>query len=193
MTGLLHIERVQVPAEAAEEAHAYLRKRGFQEVEAVALWAGQAQGNTFEVQKTIIPKQTAHRTPTGLCYTVSPEELHRINVWLHENEMQIIAQMHSHPGEAYHSQLDDDLPIATTAGCLSLVIPDFAREPFSPKLCAIYRLLPGQGWTKLKPVEVFRLIKIEEEERTETEERPPAPPDERKTLWDWLHSFKKRR
>lgn len=193
MSGFLDIARVTVPEEVAEESHAFLRRRGFQEVEAVALWVGQADGTTFKVEEAIIPKQTAHRTSMGLCYTVSPEELHRINVRLHEAGMQIIAQLHSHPREAYHSELDDDLPIATTVGCLSLVIPDFAREPFSLKLCAIYRLLPGQGWTRLRPLEVARLIQITGIEKEEKEPVPATVGTKHTSLWDWLHSLKKPR
>ena len=39
--------------------------------------------------------------------------------------------------------VDDALPIATTVGCLSLVIPNFAREPFALDQCAVYRLCGG--------------------------------------------------
>src|SRR5687767_1172542 len=107
MKGLLAIRNVQVPLSKVLEGHDYLRQVGKYDAEAVALWAGVADEYTFEVKETIIPEQTPHRTPTGVCFTVSPQELHRINVWLHENGMQLIAQLHSHPREAYHSELDD--------------------------------------------------------------------------------------
>ena len=213
MSGLLHIRRVRVPIEKAEEAHSYLRKIGFQGAEAVALWAGVATDTTFEVRETIIPRQKPHRTPTGMYYTVSSEELHRINVWLDDNGMQLIAQLHSHPREAYHSELDDELPIATTIGCFSLVIPDFARDPFSLRHCAVYRLVPERGWAHLKPLEVSRLITITSlEEDAVSGSSPVAPltpsdspteaePTNRagrsgtsgKTLWDWLLSLKRQR
>lgn len=198
MTGLLHITRVLVPHEAAETAHSHLRKIGRHGSEAVALWVGVVNENTFEVREALIPKQTPHRTPTGILFTVSPQELHRINVWLHENEMQIIAQLHSHPQEAYHSELDDELPLATTIGCLSLVIPNFARDPFSLRRCAIYRLLPDQGWTQLSPADTARLITVRankpEQRSDEQSSARPTPPQQkqRKTLWDWLHFLKKR-
>ena len=35
-------------------------------------------------------------------------------------------QVHTHPGEAFHSKTDDDFPLIHEAGFLSLVIPDFA-------------------------------------------------------------------
>lgn len=198
MTGLIHITRVVVPYEAAEAAHSHLRKIGRHGSEAVALWVGVVRENTFEVRETLIPKQTPHRTATGILFTVSPEELHRINVWLHQNEMQIIAQLHSHPEEAYHSELDDDLPLATTIGCLSLVIPNFARDPFSLRRCAIYRLIPEQGWAQLSPAETARLINVRANKPEQSSEKQPSgratppPQKQRVTLWDWLHFFKKR-
>jgi hypothetical protein len=35
-------------------------------------------------------------------------------------------QVHTHPGEAFHSPTDDNFPIVHTTGFLSLVIPNFA-------------------------------------------------------------------
>jgi hypothetical protein len=35
-------------------------------------------------------------------------------------------QIHTHPGAAFHSPVDDAFPIVHTPGFLSLVIPDFA-------------------------------------------------------------------
>ena len=104
--------------------------------------------------------------------------------------MQLIAQLHSHPGEAYHSELDDELPIATTAGCLSLVVPDFAREPFALRRCAVYRLMPGKGWGKLTGAETSRLISVIDD-APPGNSTSPATPKSRKAPWDWLHFSKK--
>jgi hypothetical protein len=94
---------------------------------------------------------------------VDSAELHRINVWLYENSLTLVAQLHSHPEEAYHSDTDDAFPIVTVVGGLSLVIPGFAREPFSLSRCAIYRLMPGAGWVELAAREAASLITITEE------------------------------
>jgi len=41
----------------------------------------------------------------------------------------IRAQVHTHPGAAFHSATDDEWPIVSQAGFLSVVIPNFARGP----------------------------------------------------------------
>jgi len=80
---------------------------------------------------------------------VDGPELHRINVWLYEHEMTLIAQIHSHPTDAYHSETDDAIPIITTPGGLSLVVPDFARGPADLTTYAIFRLSESGDWKEL--------------------------------------------
>lgn len=162
MRGLAHINGVIVPRRCVEEAHAHLALVGTQGFEGFALWAGTLVGDVFRVSDTIIPEQKGLRSDMGVCVTVDGSELHRINVWLHGRGLTLVAQLHSHPDEAYHSDTDDTYPIATTTGSLSLVIPDFAVAPFSLENCAVYRLLPPRGWVELSPEDASRLIVIED-------------------------------
>jgi hypothetical protein len=92
---------------------------------------------------------------------VDGPKLHELNRWLYERQMTLIAQLHSHPGEAYHSPTDDAFPIATAVGSFSLVVPDFARNPFSLERCAVYRLAGNGGWIELSGAEARALIVIE--------------------------------
>jgi hypothetical protein len=160
MKGFLGIERIMVPQEVVDGTIEFLRHRGTMGLEAFALWAGVAEGNIFYVRANIIPAQSGHSSDEGVCVSVGPEELHRLNVWLYENKMGLIAQIHSHPTEAYHSETDDAYPIATTVGCISIVIPNFARQSFSVGRCAIYRLDESKEWSYLDTPEVSKLIYI---------------------------------
>jgi len=160
MNKLLNLSKVQVPLPCINEVCTFLRKRGRSNLEGVALWAGIITDTTFEVKKTIIPEQEAYILDEGLLYSVDGEELHRINVWLYANKMTLIAQIHSHPRRAYHSETDDQYPIIAVNGGLSIVIPDFAFRPFSLRDWAIYRLYPQRMWKFLEPAQVSELIKI---------------------------------
>jgi hypothetical protein len=162
MNGLAQVKKVMVPFACVEAAHSHLRRVGQEGLEGFALWAGQPDGDTFLVRANIIPEQRSLRSDLGVCVVVGGDELHRINVWLYEHGMTLITQLHSHPHEAYHSTTDDTYPIATTTGSLSLVIPDFAREPFSLANCAVYRLLPPRGWVELSRDEADGLIVFED-------------------------------
>lgn len=161
MSSFLDLEHVQVSRQLAEETHLYLREIGKQGKEAVALWAGSVHDDIFHVKNSIVPQQVAVVADHGLCYFVSGEELHRINVWLYRNSVELIAQIHSHPQEAYHSSTDDRYPIITSLGGLSLVAPDFASAPFHLRDYAIFRLLPDQGWVRLGTDQASGFIIIE--------------------------------
>lgn len=162
MTGLRVVKSVRVPLELALGAHDYLRRVGLQGAEGFALWAGVLQDEVFRVTHTRIPVQHHLRTDDGVLVVVDSEELLRTNKWLYEQGLTLVAQLHSHPTDAYHSETDDALPIVATVGGLSLVAPDFARRPFSLADYAVYRLTPEDGWVELANDEVRALIVIED-------------------------------
>jgi len=161
MSGLLKITSVNLPIRCVKEVYSHLRKVGIKSLEGVALWAGVATGeSSFDVTTTIIPKQTSYNHEHGLLYTVDGDELYKINVWLYQNKLTLISQIHSHPGAAYHSDTDDAFPIVAVNGGLSIVIPNFGFDDLSMDTWAVYRLIPDEGWTELTDAKVTTLIKI---------------------------------
>jgi len=148
-TGFLALTQVVVPVSLADFANEHLRRVGRDGYEGFALWAGVREEEVFHVTECIIPAQSGLRYENGVCVRVEGDELFRLSVHLFEAGLQLVAQLHSHPGSAYHSDTDDTFPIATTAGAFSLVVPDFACAPFALDRCAVYRLIPGDGWVEL--------------------------------------------
>ena len=124
------------------------------------LWAGEQAGTSFRVTEVLVPDQVGHRTDEGVYVSVAGEALHEVNVYLYEHGLKLCAQVHSHPGPAYHSTTDDTFPIATAIGSLSIVVPDFAAEPFAVERSAVYRLL-ASGWARVNPSEARRLLRVE--------------------------------
>jgi hypothetical protein len=135
--------------------------------EGFALWIGRRAGAAFEVDETLIPDQEGVQTDSGICVTVGRQELFRINRYLYSSGRGLIAQLHSHPTVAYHSETDDAFPIATTLGAFSLVVPDFAVRPFALGECAVYRLVPDGGWRELPLPVVRKIIRLTDEEGSE--------------------------
>lgn len=159
-TGFLDLDTLFVPRRLADEAQAHLRAVGRTGYEGFALWIGTRDGRTFRVDETLIPAQRGLRYDTGVCVRVDSDELFRINRYLYQTGRQLVAQLHSHPTDAYHSETDDMYPIATTVGAFSLVVPDFAVRPFALGECAVYRLVPGNGWLEFPPLAVTRVIHL---------------------------------
>ena len=160
MTGFSGIRRVLVPLEATRETQRFLRAVGERGNEGLVLWCGKADGDTFNVTRILIPRQRGIRTADGVCAIVDSREMHRINVELYESGLRIVAQVHSHPTHAFHSDTDDEYAIANTVGALSFVVPDFAVREFSLDDCAIYRLGAGGEWSELSLEEANALIDV---------------------------------
>lgn len=160
MSSFLDISQVEVPYSSVEAVYRHVRAAGAKELEGVALWAGTIHENNFKVETTIIPEQTAYELDEGLLYSVGEDELHRINNWLYHHKQTLIAQIHSHPGRAYHSDTDDRYPIVSQNGAISIVIPNFGFNTIAIKDWAIYRLYPKSGWVALSDDECQSLIQI---------------------------------
>jgi len=160
--GLLDVRRILLPRPLAMEAFQHLRTIGAEGAEGLALWAGKREGSDFRVERTIVPAQHAIQFEDGVCVAVAGDELFRVNMILHEQQLTLIAQIHSHPGRAYHSETDDAYPVATTVGSLSVVVPQFARGPLRPATWAAYRLLPERGWVALDQNTFLDLLTISE-------------------------------
>jgi hypothetical protein len=159
MIGLLGIETVIVPGKILAEMRERLAEVGLQGAEAFALWAGaRIDTRTFRVSALVIPGQQAYKTESGVCVTVPGDELHRLNMWLFENGLELIAQVHTHPTDAYHSETDNAFPIVATIGAFSLVLPDFASRPFSWNEVAVYRLNTKGEWAELDQQEINRVF-----------------------------------
>lgn len=179
--GFLDITSIHLPKSCAFEALAWLYKAGRRHVEGVALWAGVRDGNTIYIKRTIIPKQDAGSVEDGLIYVVRGEELHRIALDLFDSGMQLIAQIHSHPGEAYHSETDDAYPIVTVVGGISVVVPNFAIGGLNLKEWAVYRFMPKTGWTELSQAKKETLIKIIDDVATHEKKEN----QKRFKFWPW--------
>ena len=160
MNGFQEISKILIPQECVQKAYNLMQTAGKHGLEGIALFAGYEKEKEFSVTQTIIPEQTAYRLELGLMYAVDADELHRINVWLYENNLSIVAQIHSHPNEAYHSATDDAYPIVATKGGISIVVPRFAVDPIDIRNWAVYRLSSENCWVELSYSETKKLIQI---------------------------------
>jgi len=159
-SSLLDVTEVTVPKSAVARMHTFLAEAGRAGCEGFTAWAGVQEGSRFVVHETVIPRQKAIQNNSGICVIIDAHELFLMNRYLYEKRLTLIAQIHSHPTEAFHSELDDEIPIATTQGCVSIVVPDFARYPFSIGNCAVFRLSTQSLWEEMSAAEAFSLIKI---------------------------------
>ena len=118
-----------------------------------------------EAQKECVLYLTGPRSQTGCVDEVLHPEHHArpgyyeidgawlTTTWidLARNDREIRVQIHTHGGEAFHSQTDDEFPIVQTRGFLSLVIPKFAMGPVGLTGAFLVELQDDGRWLELDP------------------------------------------
>lgn len=156
---LAEVQKVSVPAGVVESTLATLQKYGSQGYEGLVLWLGEITGNTACVSRVLVPDQNSLASEDGVGYFVEGSTLFRLNRVLAASGLRLIAQVHSHPTHAYHSEADDRYAIVTAEGGLSLVVPNFGRASLNPCAWAIYRLSQG-NWKHVGEHDAEQLLKV---------------------------------
>jgi hypothetical protein len=149
MADLSEVIELRIPQTVVVEGYKFMRSAGRARLEGMVLWAGKQEGRSFSVTELIVPQQRGLRTADGVCAVVGADELARINMHLYRQSLELIAQVHTHPTEAYHSTTDDKYAIATTIGCFSIVVPNFAVVDYAFAECAVYRLNGRGQWLEV--------------------------------------------
>ena len=146
---LQDVRRFRIKASAMNDTMDAIRSAGREGYELFVIWSGTLDDDVFAVARVHIPEQVSYKLAPGLCVRIEGSELHRLNVWLFNAQQIVGAQVHSHPGEAYHSEIDNTYPVATLDGSLSIVLPFFGRDGWGSTDIAAYRLEQG-GWVELE-------------------------------------------
>ncbi len=158
---LNQINRVHIDADVVRATLEVLQRFGAEHLEGLVLWLGDVEADRAHVLQAMVPEQEAISSEEGVGYFVSGETLFKLNQSLSTSGLRLIAQIHSHPGEAYHSDADDRYAIVTADGGLSLVVPDFGKAPADPTAWAVYRLSNGQ-WQELSSQQARTLLRVED-------------------------------
>jgi proteasome lid subunit RPN8/RPN11 len=65
--------------------------------------------------------------------------------------LEVIADVHTHPEEAFFSGTDRTNPMMPTAGHMAFVLPDYAQQGTEPKDAAFFIYLGDHKWREFKP------------------------------------------
>lgn len=146
--GLLGVRTFVIEGHVLAETIQFLQEVGAAGYEGFVLWAGTIdKADTFRFRTALIPEQQAMATGGGLLVVVDGKALFDINKQVYERGEILGGQVHTHPTSAYHSSTDDDYPLVTLVGALSVVLPDFARNaPNDIEAWAWYRLADYGTW-----------------------------------------------
>jgi proteasome lid subunit RPN8/RPN11 len=102
--------------------------------EGIAYLFGQTNGATTVVVGAIRPEA---RTTVG-SFNVTSVAMARVVRAATDAGLQVIGQIHTHPGQAYHSDGDEDGARIVYDGYVSIVVPEYGRRLPSLNGAAIY-------------------------------------------------------
>jgi hypothetical protein len=120
-----------------------LRECGDGRFECAVYWLGPAEDSIADG----VEHPVHERSPFG--YAVDDRWLTDFWKRLAGSQRSVKAQVHTHPGSAFHSAIDDKWPIVSQAGFLSIVIPEFAAGEPSLDAAWIGRLQTDGAWRRL--------------------------------------------
>jgi len=112
--------RLSLKKEIVDATFRVFRECGQAECECVVYWTGPGLEDLIDGYEHPIHG----RSPFG--YDIDSHWLTDFWKRLAASKRSVKVQVHTHPGEAFHSATDDQWPIVSQAGFVSLVVPDFA-------------------------------------------------------------------
>ncbi|WP_022696343.1 Mov34/MPN/PAD-1 family protein [Euryhalocaulis caribicus] len=111
--------RFLIPESCFRNLVTYLNDASTQGHEGVVLFLGKGNGETKVALQCVQPKATT----TQGSFKISSAEMAKVINLATDLDLEIIAQVHTHPREAFHSKGDDEGARIRYEGYLSLVIP----------------------------------------------------------------------
>jgi proteasome lid subunit RPN8/RPN11 len=154
------VTRYTITRAVVESSEGFLHEVGQEGNEAVVVWLGKlTEDEHAAVERAYVPEQIPFRGPEGVSVRVPERAITKLIAALAADE-QVLVRVHSHPGFAFHSDLDDMNMLVSHAGAISLVVPYFARQGIHLPLCSVNELQEDGSWLELPIDEVERRFAI---------------------------------
>jgi len=156
--------RIYIPRLVVKKTVEHLRKYGAQGNEGLVFWAGIEAGDSSKFVTTCVYPRV--RWASGA--SVSSDVIAGAEVVreVRRKGLEIIAEIHSHPGHwVGHSIIDDENPFVLANGNISVVVPCLGDEGMEPLWkCGVYLYNMKDGWRRLRKGEIVKRFVVVEEE-----------------------------
>lgn len=113
--------------------------------EGIAYLLGQSDGTTTMALAAIRPEAQVTRGS----FMVGAPAMAKVVRAAVDRGLQVVGQVHTHPGDAYHSDGDNAGARIAFTGYVSIVLPDYGRDLPALTRAAAYFFQAGKGFTAL--------------------------------------------
>lgn len=156
---LTPVTKIELTVDQLHTTWSLMREPGLDGFEAAVLWIGRAVArDRAAVMRVVRPQQWATRTAEGVGVALDPDALTDLILSLH-NEI-VLARLHTHPTDAYHSHVDDNNTVIGHPGAISIVVPDFAAGPPDLDACSV-NVLDAGGWREIPHHEIAERFDVQ--------------------------------
>jgi hypothetical protein len=143
--------KIKIPKSLLNTSLSEIKNKALDKHEGFALWLGRRSGEAAGlVTEVFVPEYNSG----ALFYRITDIGDEQLIRHLKDKKLVVLAQIHSHPEEAFHSKTDDELATVNYIGGLSFVVPDFGLTTdtlnFS-KRSKVYKLEHGGFWKESSP------------------------------------------
>lgn len=153
----MKLSPVLISHDQIRETITVLREAGSKEC--VLLWLGRREPASQRIVEVYKPLQKSEVD----YFEIPRAGMAELMANLKPKGLYVVAQVHTHPCEAFHSPTDDRWAIVRHVDALSIVLPHFAKtttvETFR-KQSAVFYLSRANQWTLVKPRNLSRRLKI---------------------------------
>lgn len=120
----------------------FLQEAGQRGHEGIVLWLAD-RANPSIIVEAYVPRHTAQADR----FWISPDAMNEMMDHLRSTRRSVAAQVHSHPGIAFHSRVDDTYALPQHVGAFSIVVPFFAAGTTSSNFeqCSAFFVLSSEG------------------------------------------------
>lgn len=149
------IPRLTINHEMVEQTIARIRLRGERGAEGVMLWLGRRSGLDSEILEAYEPLYHSKADQ----FVVPPEGMSALMDRICATGHGVVAQVHSHPGRAFHSVADERWALVKHVGAYSIVLPWFCENTTLENFwqeATVFIMQPSGRWLELTATEKVR-------------------------------------
>lgn len=155
----MKVRPVIVAQHIVTETIEQLRQGGRARTERFVVWLAHKTDSHVLVHEPYVPQYDA----SDDYFHIHRPAMARLMEHLRIHKLMIGAQLHTHPGKAFHSFADDRWAIVRHVGALSVVLPNFGRATTIENFLSdakVFSLSPRNKWTEVSEHELHSHLEI---------------------------------
>jgi proteasome lid subunit RPN8/RPN11 len=137
-----------------------LDRRGGRRHEAGAFILGTVVGDTRRALEVIYYDELDPQAyASGVC-VLAGDAFARLWAICRERSLTVVADVHTHPGQAYQSHSDRTNPMVARAGHVAIILPNYARAPVDRAQIGVFEYRGDHRWTDRSHVGGSEFLRI---------------------------------